>query len=226
MTTGVTKWNYGRCQRSREVVDVTRRGHKTPPLVLNPLQYAHLTQLAAVDEEKGGIPQRHPVHNPGQRHPGHPHDQLPVDDKLPVKYETVSDGEKHGYEYDVQHDKVKMTKSELSETSSDILSDYLHREQDQAHRKNEKSDLVNATGCSPKIVEKMTPGKTPTITSKPSTSTSSISKPSISNSKPSISTNSNTAVDYHFPGLEHTPEMKQLMALRAQLHVMKEQVGG
>ena len=52
MTTTVTKYNYGPSARSKEIIDRTRRSHKPPPLLLNPLQFSKLAQLANVQEEK------------------------------------------------------------------------------------------------------------------------------------------------------------------------------
>lgn len=237
MTSIVTKWNHSRCLRSHEVVDTTRRGHRRPPLILNNSQFANLLQLASLEnkdtEQKEDISCT----------------KIEFDRKHDSKTDIPREGKDLGATYSElsgvssrSHSVKSISQSKTTERNNLITAkshcqsnlrkrnDLIYRDTSTSvQRTRTDSPLVVPTmkksGGSSNAIPPSEEGSISKLSSPQRRTYPNVSEPSgASVSKPSISTNSNTMEDYHFPGVENTPEMKQLMTLRSQLHTMKDQV--
>ncbi|KAF2365250.1 hypothetical protein FHG87_003991 [Trinorchestia longiramus] len=269
MTTRITKWNYLRHALPHETVDLTRRGHMYPPLVLNPYQFSELTRLAdAGDVVRHPAGETHPldkkenIDSRNIRHFARPSTRRNQTEKERKNLEILNDtnneidqgnvrksmkqAEEGTVKKEVQpEDSVSQCIASESDDQSHLCvgsTTSMSKKRTQVHTEPEhkydkaKSAVDNPSGSEPPYHQSK---EGPPCEQR----TKEAGKGSVRNkheplkeelkdsdywsdssrSKPVISSDSNTMEHYTFSGLEHTPEMKQLMALRSQLHAMKLQ---
>lgn len=193
------------------MVDETRKGHRAPPLVLNPLQFSEMVRLAAVnDGQEADDRAKKNSTNLLQEVELASHSSTVM--KVPEKLSRKISGRRKPDDDE--------TPSATSNTYASVgsASFKTHKSLESSHRKPRdhglRADLDHDDKAS-SVMDKY---------SQESQQISALDGP-LNNAKISISSKSDTLDDYNFPGLENTPEMKQLMVLRTQLHAMKLQVG-